>query len=58
MNTLYISLEDLKAIVAQAEGEHHEGSLGIVRIPMRDGGTGNGMDIDLTSPLMERVLVG
>lgn len=52
---LYARIDDLKTIIAQAESEHHEGSLGIVRIPLKP--SDDSFDVDLESPLMERVLV-
>jgi hypothetical protein len=52
---LYARIEDLKSLLAQAESEHHEGSLGIVRIPLKP--SDDSFDVDLESPLMERVLV-
>ena len=53
---MYACLEDLKKIIAQAESEHHEGSLGIVRIALKP--SDDVFDIDLESPLMSRVLIG
>ena len=56
---LYAGIDQLKALIAQAEAEHHEGSLGIVRIVLRNGGCGNSdMEIDDGNPLHERVLIG
>ena len=56
--TLYARLEDLKALIAQAEAEHHQGSLGIVRIALKDSGVENAFDIDVASDLHDRVLIG
>lgn len=56
--TLYASIEDLRKLIAQAEAEHHQGSLGIVRIALKDSGVENAFDIDMTSDLHDRVLVG
>jgi len=54
---VYARLEDLRDIIKQAESEHHEGSLGIVRIALRPEGDDR-FDIDMRSPLHDRVLVG
>ena len=56
--TLYARLEDLKALIAQAEAEHHQGSLGIVRIALKDSGVEIAFDIDVASDLHDRVLIG
>jgi hypothetical protein len=56
--TLYARIEDLKALIAQAESEHHQGSLGIVRIALKDSGVENTFDIDIASDLHDRVLIG
>jgi hypothetical protein len=58
--TLYARIEDLRKLIAQAEAEHHQGSLGIVRIALKDvGETGEGLfDIDMASDLHSRVLIG
>jgi hypothetical protein len=54
--TLYARIEDLKALIAQAESEHCQGSLGIVRIALKE--SGESFDIDMTSDLHDRVLIG
>ena len=51
----YASIEDLRKIIIQAENEHHEGSLGIVRFALRDEGNGN-FDIDIENT-PDRILV-
>ena len=56
--TLYANIEVLRKLIAQAEAEHHQGSLGIVRIALKDSGVENAFDIDMASDLHDRVLVG
>ena len=56
--TLYARIEDLKALIAQAESEHCQGSLGIVRIALKDSGVENTFDIDIANDLHDRVLIG
>ena len=51
----YASIEDLRKIIIQAENEHHEGSLGIVRFALRDEGNGN-FDVDIENT-PDRILV-
>jgi len=51
----YASIEALRKIITQAEKEHHEGSLGIVRFFLKDEGGGN-FDIDIKNT-PERILV-
>ena len=56
--TLYANIEVLRKLIAQAEAEHHQGSIGIVRIALKDSGVENAFDIDMASDLHDRVLVG
>lgn len=55
---MYARLEDLQKIITQAESEHHEGSLGLVRIALKPSDMAPCVEIDSESPLMSRVLIG